>query len=296
MKALIKVIKFIIQHPISSKSKISSLIRFFWWQLRCLVTDKAYVYTFSPNAKLILRKGMTGATGNLYCGLHEYAEMLFLLHYLRKEDVFVDVGANIGSYTLLASAEIGAKSFSFEPVPSTFKQLKDNIEINKLNTKATIFNIGLASKKGSLLFSIGSDSSMNHVQIQNVNAGESISVEIDTMNARLKNVQANLLKIDVEGFEQEVLMGATNILESTTLNAIIIELNSSGLNYGYSDEQINSLLEGYGFYPFTYQPFLRELTSVKYTDHSNIIYIRDLSFVEKRVKAANKIKILNLEI
>lgn len=52
---------------------------------------------------------MTGATGNIYVGLHEFEDMAFLLHVLRRTDLFVDVGANIGSYTILAGGAAGAK-------------------------------------------------------------------------------------------------------------------------------------------------------------------------------------------
>jgi FkbM family methyltransferase len=296
MKALINIVKFIINHPISGKSKITSLFRFIWWQFRCLLTSKPYVHTFSPNSKLIVNKGMTGATGNLYCGLHEYSEMLFLLHYLRKGDVFIDVGANIGSYTLLASAENGAKSYCFEPVPSTFQQLKDNISINKIDGIVKLYNLGLASQKGELLFSLGNDSSMNHVRISNEKNEHTVSVEIDSLDNVLKGVHPNLLKIDVEGFEQEVLLGAKNLLASNSLKAIIIELNSSGLKYGVTDVEIHLLLQSYSFQPYTYHPFTRTLDNVNYTKHQNIIYIRDVEVVMERVQQARKIKILNLEI
>jgi hypothetical protein len=78
---LYKIFKFITNHPISGKSKFTSLFRFVWWQFRCLVTSDDYHHLFTEHSKLIISKGMTGATGNLYCGLHEYKEMLFLLHY-----------------------------------------------------------------------------------------------------------------------------------------------------------------------------------------------------------------------
>ena len=46
---------------------------------------------------------MTGATGNIYCGLYEFLDMAFLLHFLRNGDLFGDIGSNIGSYTVLAT-------------------------------------------------------------------------------------------------------------------------------------------------------------------------------------------------
>ena len=57
---------------------------------------------------------MTGATGNIYAGLHEFVDMAFCLHLLRSGDLFVDVGANIGSYTVLASKVAGANSVTLE--------------------------------------------------------------------------------------------------------------------------------------------------------------------------------------
>ncbi len=56
--------------------------------------------------RLAARRGMTGLTGNIYAGLHEFADMAFLLHFLRPSDLFADVGANVGSYTILASGVV----------------------------------------------------------------------------------------------------------------------------------------------------------------------------------------------
>lgn len=58
-------------------------------------------FDWIEGARLMVRNGMTGATGNIYCGLHEFTDMSFVLHLLRPDDLFVDVGANIGSYTVL---------------------------------------------------------------------------------------------------------------------------------------------------------------------------------------------------
>jgi hypothetical protein len=78
---------------------------------------------------------MTGATGNIYSGLHEFEDMGFLLHFLRPDDLFVDIGANIGSYTILASAAIGAATIAFEPVPDTHEWLRLNVAINNVDNK-----------------------------------------------------------------------------------------------------------------------------------------------------------------
>lgn len=296
MKGLIKVLKFISNHPISGRSKLQSILRFTWWQFRCMLTDKDYHHQFTEHSKLIVSKGMTGATGNLYCGLHEYKEMMFLLHYLRKNETFVDIGANIGSFTLLASAEIVAKSYSIEPVSSTFQQLSKNILLNKISDLCILKNIGLASQKGELFFSNGDDSSMNHVLLNNEESNNSSKVIVDTLDSILINSIPTLLKIDVEGFELEVLKGASKTLSNPELKAIIIELNRSGSIYGYSDAEIDMMLKDLGFESYTYEPFQRSLMKAMLHDFDNLIYIRDFDIVSNKLKSATKVKILNLEI
>lgn len=77
---------------------------------------------------LPLEKGDTGLTSAYYVGLHEFEDMAFAIHLLREDDTFVDVGANLGSYSLLASGVTKANSIAFEPVPTTYNRLIDNIE------------------------------------------------------------------------------------------------------------------------------------------------------------------------
>jgi predicted RNA methylase len=76
---------------------------------------------------------MKGATANMSIGLSEFADMMLALHFLRKGDLFVDVGANVGSYAVLASGVCRATTWAFEPDPNTVRSLKRNLAINNLN-------------------------------------------------------------------------------------------------------------------------------------------------------------------
>jgi FkbM family methyltransferase len=88
--------------------------------------------------------------------------MGFLLHFLRAEDPFVDIGANIGSYIILACAAVGARGFAFEPVPVTYKKLIENMRLNHLDNKVKCINKGVGSQQGSIAFTSDSDTE-NHV-------------------------------------------------------------------------------------------------------------------------------------
>src|SRR5207248_910045 len=63
---------------------------------------------------------------------HEVAEMAFVLHVLRPSDKFIDVGANVGSYTVLAAGAVGSRVFAVEPIPTTFGFLRRNVALNGL--------------------------------------------------------------------------------------------------------------------------------------------------------------------
>ena len=263
-------------------------ICFIKWQINTRLNPYPIIYQFTEKSKLIIWKGLTGATGNLYCGLHEFQDMGFLLHLLRPTDLFVDIGANVGSYTILASSEIGANTISIEPITTTFIYLEDNILINRIQEKVTALNIGLGSQKGVLKFTKSLDT-VNHVATD-FNS-DSIDVSVDTLDNVIRHRDPLLLKIDVEGYETEVLKGAENTLSSNNLKAVIIELNGSGERYGYNENNIHNNFLSLGFLPYEYDPFKRELTQISIFSSYNTIYVKDLEFVKKRLISAQKMKI-----
>ena len=118
--SVLKAIKFITNHPLNDEHKLSAIIRFAKWQIGSRLVPGAIVYEWINGSKFLVKTGETGLTGNIYTGLHEFPDMSFLLHFLRAEDHFVDIGANVGSYTILACSAIGAAS-SAESVGSSLK-------------------------------------------------------------------------------------------------------------------------------------------------------------------------------
>ena len=94
--------KFVWGHPLNHNGRWESLLRVFRWQLGSRLLPGLIALPFVEDTYIFARRGMTGATGNWYCGLHELQDMAFVLHLLRADDHFVDIGANIGSYTVLA--------------------------------------------------------------------------------------------------------------------------------------------------------------------------------------------------
>jgi FkbM family methyltransferase len=104
---------------------------------------------FVDATRIFVGAGHTGANGNYYWGLHEFADMAFVLHYLRPDDLFVDVGANVGSYTLLASGAVGARTIAFEPVPQTLARLRANCDANGLGTRVDVRAVCVGASAGT---------------------------------------------------------------------------------------------------------------------------------------------------
>jgi len=156
MASIFPTLKFIAGHPLSSHRPLSAYWRYARWQVESRLRDEV-IFNWIDGSKLAARNGMTGATGNIYCGLHEFVDMAFLLHLLRPGDLFVDVGANIGSYTVLASAVCSAHSIAIEPDPGTVRFLKRNVEINRIEDRVTVIETAVGAAPGTVRFTIGHD-------------------------------------------------------------------------------------------------------------------------------------------
>lgn len=288
---VLSIIKYISSHPLNQGGKLRAIKRFLHWQVTSAILHRPVILPFVEDTVLAVEKGMTGATGNIYNGLHEYQEMLFVLHFLREGDLFVDVGANIGSYTVLASGVCRARTISFEPVPATYSKLKRNVLLNDISELATTVNMAAGSKETSLIFSDGLDT-VNHA----LTKGEKergvshCTIECTSLDAYVED-EPILFKIDVEGFETEVLRGSRRLLQSDGLKGIIIELNGSGGRYGFNETEIHNDLLSHGFSPYIYNPFERALIRTEKWGTHNTIYLRDIDEVARRIKGARKIEV-----
>lgn len=290
MKKLIQIVSFIRMHPLAGKHQLKALYRFFSWQVIQTAFPHKRAVTLIGNTRLYMRKGLSGATGNYYTGLLEFSEMSFLLHTLREGDRFADVGANVGVYTLLASGYCGAVTMAFEPVPATFQWLQQNIVLNRLEQKVFAYNHGIGAAEGFLHFSTRYDT-VNHV-VPEERAGETTKVVVNTLeHFYRKHGIPLLMKVDVEGFETEVVKGLGPLLHDGQLKAIIIELNGSGGRYGYDEKALHQRLVDAGFVPHAYEPFARELKRLDDKGPHNTIYVRDIVFIQARIRNAAPVRI-----
>lgn len=294
---LLDTYRFIAVHPLTCDRKVDALIRWLRWQLGGRLLGWPVVVPFVGQTRLLVRPGMTGATGNIYCGLHEFEDMAFALHFLRPDDLFVDVGANIGSYTILAGAA-QANVICFEPVPSTFEALLDNIHLNRLGSRVDARNQAVGSRTGELEM-IADQDTTNHALPQGDGyPGLSLRVPLVSLDDALRGETPKLIKIDVEGFETEVLAGAEATFSNAALRAVIIELNGSGTRYGFNDDHLHRRMEEMGFTPYRYDSIARRIFELQRgrSVSDNTLYIRDPGAIQAEVSTSPKHRVLDRDL
>jgi len=288
IRTIIATVRFLTTHPLTKANKIKTLLRFMQWQIGARLLNENVIIPWVDDSKLIASIGETGATGNLYTGFMEYEDMLFLLHALQPTEIFIDIGANIGVYTILASKVVNAKSIAFEPIPQTFEKLKDQIQINQINHLVTLVNKGVGEKNQTLFFT-NNKNTMNKVSVIGETKNTS-QVEVITLDGQLDRDKNYLFKIDVEGFESNVIEGAHQILSSPNVVAIILELNGSGNQFGHSDESLHDRIINYNFVPVSYNPIDRSISMLSSYNkkNKNTIYVKDINLIRARCLSAAK--------
>jgi FkbM family methyltransferase len=284
VKSLNNLARFFAAHPLTRKAPLKAWLRFAAWQVKCRLTDEVVV-DWIEGQKLAVRRGMVGATGNLYTGLHEFSDMMVPLHFLRQGDLFIDVGANIGSFTVLASGICGASTWAFEPDPDTARALRRNVEVNALESLVSVHEAALGASDGEISFTVGLDS-MNRVAPEGI--GRVRFVRQHRLDDLVGEGHPIMLKLDIEGYEEQALAGATRLLEAPGLKVIEIET--------LTPDSIEQLTRN-GFEKFYYDPFTRKLDRNEIGPRaSNALYVRDKDFVSARLAAGRKVHVLDWAI
>ena len=286
-------LKFIANHPLNREHKLASILRFAKWQVGSRLVPGAVIYEWINGAKFIVKAGESGLTGNLYTGLYEFVDMAFFLHFLRPEDIFIDIGANAGSYTILGGAVIGATGYSFEPAPAIYKRLVENIQINRIAEKVESINKAVGDHEGEITFTSGL-ATTNHVALENDNVKNTTKVQMTTLDHEMEDISPTLLKIDVEGYETPVLEGAQETLKKESLQAIIVEINGNDDRYGFDEKKTMQLMLDNGFKSYSYDPFERKLIDLngRNLTSGNTLFLRDKTSALARLKNAPRISVM----
>jgi FkbM family methyltransferase len=192
--------------------------------------------------------------GDIYYGVgFEQGEVLFVKNIVGAGDVFFDIGANVGVYTLLASRLVGGNGrvHAFEPLADAFALLKKNVESNRAGN-ISLNSAAVGEAVGEMDLYVNTQAALTG--LGRTNRGTLLGVQktpVWTLDhyARQSNVrEANFLKIDVEGFEGHVLRGAADLLSASPDLVVMSELAQKNFEpLGFSVKEVVDWMQGLGF-------------------------------------------------
>lgn len=212
----------------------------------------------------------------------ENEELNFVKSILKKGDVFIDIGANVGLFSLIASQCVGKEGqvVAFEPAPITFNRLLENKVLNNIeNIDAR--NIGLSDELGELFFYIsdtGFDAWNSFAPSADNKLQKQIAVSVSNLDYELQHVEKEkikLVKIDVEGWEKFVLKGGENFFKNFSPIVMVEFTDENVFNAGYSVHEIYDImvLYGYEWYTVNDGELLKESKKLYYP-YNNLIAIK----------------------
>ncbi len=190
---------------------------------------------------------------------YEPEENPFLLAAARRAKVIFDVGANAGYYALRFANQSGTdcQINAFEPVPSTFRRLTRNIEINQLQDRILAHEFGFAHAAGNATIYLPSFSGNSAASLQNLHPEESsekVEVRLRTLDdfcAERQPGRIDLIKVDVEGAELPMLQGSLQALRAHRPVIFMELLRKWAKPFGYHPNDVIALLAAEGYQCWT---------------------------------------------
>lgn len=222
-----------------------------------ILTKIFSTFRLTTRENVILEIFLSSSMDTSYFAKNFYQNNILIdeIFKLKPNQNFLDVGANIGYYSILASKIVGrnGRVYSFEPSLREFFRLIKNIDLNKC-TNIIPLNIALSDSNNELSFSIAEGhTGLNSMKIYDNSVRKRIqltrTIRLDNLFCS-ENIKFHIVKIDVEGAELLVLKGMEDLLKSKNIDKIIIEITPRFFNlFNYSKKDIYEYLEQFGYQP-----------------------------------------------
>jgi FkbM family methyltransferase len=174
-------------------------------------------------------------------GTYDFAVTDAISSLLKPGDCFVDVGANIGTYSLIASRIVGPQGrvVAFEPAPRNLERLKDNISLNGL-TNVSLSEKAISDSCGAVdLYEVNNPQNSGQSSLEMRTGATKVSVFSTTLDKELGTSRVDVVKLDAEGYEDRTILGGTALFSRPNAPAVICE--------GHIADRPAELLRGFGY-------------------------------------------------
>lgn len=220
---------------------------------------------------------------NMFYGSYEISTIETIKKILKKGDVFIDVGANIGYVSAIALGVVGKEGsvHSFEPVPKYFNRLK-NIAVKNLEYIHVANQYALGEREGTAKISV---TNLDNIGWNTMVPGgmsdettkEKIEVPVKRLDVYIKEKslgRISLIKIDTEGFEFPVLKGLSDYFENTVDRPVIIcEIGPGAYPLlGYTLTQLSQYMRKYGYRVFDINDVNKEINIANLKTTMNVLF------------------------
>ena len=233
------LLKFVWGHPANEGARARAMVRAVQFQISGRLLGRRTLALLGERSVVWADLHRTGASKVVYANPPDHPEMLVWQQVLQPGDLFVDVGANIGSYAIWA-ADLDAEVIALEPAKDTFGLLQENIALNGYPVKA--IQAAAEAVCGTARFTSGQDT-VNRMDPEGI--AETAMVTIDSV---IQGRTVAGMKVDVEGFEIEVLRGCERALSEHRIRLIQLEWNSTSEDaLGTGREPVADLLAAHGY-------------------------------------------------
>ena len=296
---ILNIVKKIIDQYLHKRYKQKNAMKERIWSKK-FKTNTSIVHSIDNDLQIHLYKD--SILSKLIHDGFEENEILFLRRFLKASDTFIDIGSNIGLFSLNAAQILGNKGsvIAFEPTPSTYKRLMENIELNHFEKIIHAFNIGISDKKGNLSLNISSDGHdawNTFANQEDVKFSHRVEIPVETLDGFLEDQfnkpkeEISLMKIDVEGWERHVLTGAKSLLIADDAPVLMVEFTESNLfAAGTSCFEIYDMVVSFGYQWYTYDSksnlVVHDPKRIHYP-YDNLFAIKNLDLVNKRLNSNN---------
>jgi FkbM family methyltransferase len=292
MKASLSVVRTMYAHPYNRRRPVFALYRLARWQLHKRWSKDGKAYRYWGTRDIVCYPDSRESMWLIYNYYMDWDEFHFIQRYVKHDSIVLDVGANIGIYTLWLSQFVSERGrvIAFEPDPQNHQRCAENIRRNGLDA-VRLEQVALSDRSGTLQFSVGEDTE-NHLLPQNSHGAACTYVEATTLDEYCERngiASIDFMKIDVEGAELMVLQGDARLLGDSRIGVIQLELNDALKKYGLRRADVVQLLESYGYLLYSYHCGQNELRRIEHGGNApqNVYAMRDIDVVRSRLGTAH---------